>query len=90
MSESFDLYDINRNRTGKVLERGNKVPEGYYRLVVHVCVFDKDGRMLIQKRQPFKSGWSGMWDVTAGGSALAGDTSQQAASRELKEEVGIE
>ena len=90
MSESFDLYDINRNRTGKVLERGNKVPEGYYRLVVHVCVFDKDGRMLIQKRQPFKSGWSGMWDVTAGGSALAGDTSQQAASRELKEEVGID
>lgn len=90
MSESFDLYDINRNKTGKVLERGNKVPEGYYRLVVHVCVFDKDGRMLIQKRQPFKSGWSGMWDVTAGGSALAGDTSQQAASRELKEEVGIE
>lgn len=90
MSESFDLYDINRNRTGKVLERGNKVPSGYYRLVVHVCVFDKDGRMLIQKRQPFKSGWSGMWDVTAGGSALAGDTSQQAASRELKEEVGIE
>ncbi|MCR4846815.1 MAG: NUDIX domain-containing protein [Eubacterium sp.] len=90
MAESFDLYDVNRNRTGKTLERGNKVPEGYYRLVVHVCIFGSDGRMLIQKRQPFKSGWSGMWDITAGGSALAGDTSQQAASRELKEEVGID
>ena len=31
-----------------------------------------------------------MWDITAGGSALAGDTSQQAASRELMEEVGID
>ena len=31
-----------------------------------------------------------MWDITAGGSAQAGDTSQQAASRELKEEVGID
>ena len=86
--ESFDLYDVGRNRTGKVLERGNKVPEGYYRLVVHVCIFDSEGRMLIQKRLPTKSGWSGMWDLTAGGSALAGDSSQQAASRELLEEVG--
>ena len=90
MSEFFDLYDINRNRTGKTLERGTKVPEGYYRLVVHVCVFGSDGRLLIQKRQPFKNGWSGMWDLTAGGSALAGDSSQQAASRELKEEIGLD
>lgn len=88
--ECFDLYDVNRNRTGKVLERGNKVPEGYYRLVVHVCIFGSDGRMLIQKRLKDKNGWSGMWDVTAGGSALAGDSSQQAASRELLEEVGID
>ena len=88
--ESFDLYDVNRNKTGQVLERGNKVPEGMYRLVVHVCIFGKDGRMLIQKRLPSKSGWSGMWDITAGGSALAGDSSQQAASRELLEEVGID
>ena len=90
MAERFDLYDFHRNRTGETLERGNKVPEGYYRLVVHVCVFREDGKMLIQRRQPFKKGWSGMWDITAGGSALAGDTSQQAASRELKEEVGID
>ncbi len=88
--EKFDLYDIHRNRTGKTLERGNKVPEGYYRLVVHVCIFGSDGRMLIQKRQPFKNGWAGMWDVTAGGSATAGDTSQTAAMRELREEVGID
>ena len=90
MSEFFDLYDVNRRLTGDTLERGSKVPEGYYRLGVHVCVFASDGRMLIQKRQPFKSGWSGMWDITAGGSAVAGDTSQQAASRELREEVGID
>ncbi len=88
--ESFDLYDVNRNRTGKVLERGNKVPEGCYRLVVHVCIFDSQGRMLIQKRQRTKKGWSGMWDITAGGSALTGDNSQTAASRELLEEVGID
>jgi len=88
--ESFDLYDVNRNKSGRTLERGNKVPDGYYRLVVHVCIFGSDGRMLIQRRFPGKKGWSGMWDITAGGSALAGDNSQQAASRELLEEVGID
>ena len=31
-----------------------------------------------------------MWDITAGGSALSGDTSNEAASRELREEVGID
>ena len=46
--------------------------------------------MLIQQRQPFKEGWSGYWDITAGGAAISGDASQQAASRELFEEVGIE
>ena len=88
--ESFDLYDVNRNKTGRVLERGNKVPEGCYRLVVHVCIFNDEGKMLIQRRMPTKKGWSGMWDITAGGSALAGDSSGTAASRELLEEVGID
>ena len=46
--------------------------------------------MLIQQRQPFKQGWPNLWDITCGGSAVAGDTSQQAASRELFEELGID
>ena len=46
--------------------------------------------MLIQQRQPFKQGWSNLWDVTVGGSAVAGDTSIQAAEREVFEELGLE
>ena len=57
--------------------------------VVHVCIFNSNGEMLIQQRQPFKQGWPNLWDITCGGSAVAGDTSQQAASRELFEELGI-
>ena len=44
--------------------------------------------MLIQHRQPFKSGWSDLWDITVGGSAVSGDTSQPAAEREVLEEIG--
>ena len=87
--ERWDLYDKNRIRTGETHERGQPIPDGRYHLVIHVVVFDHAGRMLIQQRQPFKEGWPNLWDMTAGGSAVAGETSQQAAARELREEVGL-
>ena len=52
--ELFDLYTAEREKTGKTMVRGDRTPDGYYRLVVHVCIFDREGRMLIQQRQPFK------------------------------------
>lgn len=44
--------------------------------------------MLIQQRQSDRESWANMWDVTVGGSALVGETSQQAAEREVEEEIG--
>lgn len=88
--ELFDLYDFDRNKTGGTMERGTPVPKGFYRMVVHVCIFGSDGEMLIQRRQPFKRSWSGMWDFTIGGSSVAGDTSLTAAIRETSEEVGVQ
>lgn len=69
--------------------RGDAFPEGAFHLVIHVCIFNENGEMLIQQRQPFKDGWPNMWDITVGGSAIAGDSSQTAAERELFEELGI-
>ena len=87
--ELFDLYTADRRLTGRTIVRGDPVPEGFYRLVVHVCIFDREGRMLIQQRQPFKHSWSNLWDLTVGGCAVAGDTSQSAAERETLEELGL-
>ena len=87
--ELLDLYTAEREKTGRTMVRGEPTPEGLYRLVVHVCIFDPEGRMLIQQRQPFKKGWSNMWDVTVGGSAVSGDSSRAAAERETKEELGL-
>ncbi len=88
--ELFDLYTQDREPTGKKMVRGDRVPEGLYRIVVHVCIFDGEGRRLIQQRQPFKHGWSNLWDITVGGSAVAGDTSRSAAERETREELGLD
>lgn len=87
--EFWDLYDIDRRATGELHPRGVRMPEGRYHLVVHVVIFNTQGEMLIQQRQPFKEGWPNMWDVTVGGSAVAGDTSRTAAQREVQEEIGL-
>ena len=87
--ELWDVYDKNRNKTGKTVVRGEPFPDDAFHLVVHVCAFNTLGEMLIQQRQPFKDGWPDMWDVTVGGSVVAGESSQQAAARELFEEIGL-
>ena len=45
--ELVDLYDENRLPLGKTGERNARRPPGEYRTVVHVCVFDHRGRLLI-------------------------------------------
>lgn len=82
------MYDKDRIKTGETMVRGSQFKENTYHLVVHVCIFNLGGKMLIQQRQPFKDGWPNMWDITVGGSAVSGDTSQLAAEREVYEEIG--
>lgn len=87
--EFWDVYTQDRERTGRLHQRGSKVKNGDFHLVVHVCIFNSSNQLLIQRRQPFKKGWPNMWDLTVGGSALAGDSSRQAAEREVLEEIGL-
>ena len=87
--ELWDLMDENRRLIGETLERGRELPQGRYHLVVHCILFNGNNEMLIQKRQPFKAGWPGLWDVTVGGSAVAGEDSRTAVTREVKEEIGL-
>lgn len=88
--ELWDVYDVNRTKTGQTMVRGEAFGPEVYHLVIHVCVFNSKNEMLIQQRQPFKEGWPNYWDITVGGSSVAGETSQMAAQRELQEEVGIQ
>ena len=86
--ELVDLYDENRAPLGKTAERYGEKGRGEYRTVVHICVFDHAGRMLIQRRVPDKRIWPGRWDVAAAGGVDAGETSRQAAEREFREDLG--
>lgn len=87
--ELLDLYDVNRKPLGITMERGGVQPKGTFRLVVHVCIFSSDGKMLCQRRSPGKQVFSNMWDVSCGGCVDSGETSLQGAVREAKEELGL-
>ena len=87
--EILDLYDNDKKITNLQISRGVKVPKGYYRLVVHICIFNNKGEMLIQKRASHKK-WGDKWDISVGGCVSAGETSDVAAMREVKEEIGLD
>lgn len=87
--ELWDAYDAQFNKIeGRTLVRGKLIPEGLFHLVCDVIVRHTDGSYLLMQRDPRKP-WGGMWEATAGGSALAGETPLVCALRELREETGI-
>lgn len=88
--ERWDAYNsgfIKQN--GVVLTRGEPIPPGLYHLVCDVLVQHVDRDYLLMQRDPRKS-YGGMWEATAGGSALQGEDPPACARRELLEETGIE
>lgn len=87
--ELVDLYDDNRIKTSQTVERWSKFPKNHYHVVIHVCIFNDKSELLIQQRQSFKKGWPNLWDLSVGGAVMSGETSQQAAEREVREELGI-
>lgn len=85
--EYNDIYDKERNRTGRIHLRGTPWKKGEYGLVVCVWVADGKGNILLTRRAPEKT-FAGTWE-NSGGAAQAGESSLQAITRELFEETGI-
>ena len=85
--EFNDIYDKDRNLTGRTHRRGTPWRKGEYGLVVCVWVYAGKGRVLLTRRAPEKS-YPHTWE-NSGGAAKAGETSLQAITRELFEETGI-
>ncbi|MBQ5316630.1 MAG: NUDIX hydrolase [Oscillospiraceae bacterium] len=90
----MEIWDAYNSRfemiDGMTLIRGEEssIPKGIYHLVCNVIVRHIDGTYLLMQRDPRKS-YPMMWEATAGGSALKGETPTDCAVRELYEETGI-
>jgi len=58
--------------------------------IVHVLLFNNEGRLALQLRSQNTSFCLGHWSTSAGGHVRSGETYEEAAIREMKEEIGIE
>ena len=56
---------------------------------VHVLLFNGEGELFLQKRSRFKDRHPGVWDSSAAGHVDAGEEYDDAAARELREELGV-
>ena len=87
--ELMDIYDKNRIKTGKVVNRNNKksLKDGEYTISVHCFIITSKKQILLTRRNMSKNR-GGKCEDTHGG-LRSGETSIDGIIRELKEEIGI-
>ena len=56
---------------------------------VHILIFNHSGEILLQKRSPWKDRHPLLWDSSAAGHVEANEDYDEAAARELMEELGV-
>ena len=86
--EIFDVVNdrdevIGQNTRGEVHRLGLK------HRAVHVLVFNRRGEIFLQKRSMRKDTFPGAWDSSASGHLDSGESYDDCAIRELREEIGL-
>ena len=88
--ELWDLYTKDKQISGKSHTRGVwPIPDGYYHMIVHVWIRNSKGEYSMSQRAATRPSHPLEWECV-GGSVLKGETSLQAAIREIKEEIGLD
>jgi isopentenyl-diphosphate delta-isomerase len=72
-----------------VMERGEIHRKRLFHRSVHVFLLDEAGGIYLQKRSFEKLEYPGKWDSSASGHVESGESYQEAARRELEEEIGV-
>jgi isopentenyl-diphosphate Delta-isomerase len=88
---SEEIFDI-VNERDEVVGRATRAEahaRGLRHRAVHVLVFDASGRIFLQKRSMTKDASPGLWDSSCSGHVVSGEGYDEAAVRELAEEIGI-
>lgn len=88
--EYLDLVDehdnvFDKEERDKILASGQR----NYR-VINIFIFNTKGELIVPKRSTNRKLFPGCYDFSVGGHVSAGETYEQAAYRELQEELGIQ
>ena len=87
--EMLDIVDRDDNIIARA-EKKEAQSKHLRRRIVHVLVFNEKGEMLLQLRGKKCAYLPGYWATSAGGHVISRETYEEAAKRELKEELGID
>ncbi len=92
-AELLDLLDEKGNKTNRFKERSMVHRDGDWHGTVHIWIYAyaQDGlKVLLQKRAQNKESYPGCYDISSAGHLLRGESYEEAARRELKEELGLD
>ncbi len=87
--EIFPIVDENGRVVGKATRKECHSGSRLLHPVVHLHVFDRQGRLYLQKRAHSKLIQPDKWDTAVGGHVDYGETVMQALRRETREELGL-
>lgn len=87
--EKVDVLDNDGNPTGEIVTLTGSNLAGYWHAGVHVGLYTKDRRVLLQQRSRSIMMHPGLWDLGMGGVVAAGERVETAAKREVFEELGV-
>jgi isopentenyl-diphosphate delta-isomerase len=89
MEEFIDIISKDGTPTGKTASKYAIHKKGYYHNTVHVWFYQNSGHIVLAQRSATKLIYPLLWDVSVAGHVDAGEGIEDAAVREVNEELGI-
>lgn len=89
LNEVFDIVDINDKVIGQATRGEVHKNKKMIHRSVGIAVFNSNGKIFLQRRSLTKDTDALLWTVSCSGHVQIGDTYENSAIRELKEELGI-
>ena len=87
--ELIDILDKEGNKTGAIETKKTVHRLGLRHRSVHIWILNQQNEILLQYRSENMENYPNMWDISVAGHVSSGETSKQAALREIEEEISL-
>ena len=88
--ELVEILDEDGKFTDDVKPKKAAHKYGYWHQASQIWIYNSKGEILLQKRAKDKDSYPGLWDISVAGHVSAHETPENAALREMREEIGVE